>query len=111
MIINTHDQLVAAVKAGVIAKEKAVAVCYSPGASRRCEPHKATVYSPFFKTDPKGHWANHGSKAFVGKRAESVPAALAWATKRYRIKEWKGNRWGDKVPAIVQEKFPLPKTP
>lgn len=107
-IINTYDQLNAAVTAGIIPKEQAVAVFFHP--ARSVIPSRCIVCSPFFKTDPSGAaWYDHGDKAFSGRKAESVIEAMAWASKTYGITDWAGNRMRDKVPAIVQKRLPIPK--
>lgn len=50
---------------------------------------RTLVWSPFFKTAPNSAaWYDHGNKALVGDRAESLPAAVAWATTVFRIMEW-----------------------
>jgi len=111
-LVNTYDQLHAAVEEGIIPKEKAVALMYQPNDySRGGSSARMQVASPFFKTDPRPEapWYNYNTKTFLGKRSESQPLAIEWATKEYGITEWKRNRMGDLVPAIVQKKFPLPK--
>ncbi len=59
---------------------------YSPPG--RAEAQKTRVMSPSHKTDPKAHWTNDGCKTFVGRRAESMPKAMAWASANYRVDEW-----------------------
>jgi len=82
-IFNTHGILERFGERGT-----AVAVAYHPGESRRCECDKSIAFSPFFKTDPKAAWYDHGQKVFIGKRSESLPQALAWASETYGIREW-----------------------
>lgn len=109
-IINTYDQLRAAVKAGLIAKEKAVAVSYNPRPSGRmgiARCNKSTVYSPFFKTNPNSAWYDYGNKTFTGNRNASFLLAKIWASETYGITEWKPNAMRAHVPAIVQDRFPI----
>ena len=81
-IYNDHSLLV---KFGT--KGKDVALDYH--APSHAEPASGTkAYSPSHKTDPKASWYNHGCKMFIGYKAETLPLAQAWATKRYRIREW-----------------------
>ena len=82
-VINTHDLLLRFAKKG-----KDVACCYYPPDTRGVMAAKTQVYSPRYKTDPAGSWYNYGQKTFVGNKAESMPQAIAWASKRYGIREW-----------------------
>ena len=56
-----------------------------------------------YLTDPKGHWRDNGHKTFTVYRREEKEAklkeAIAWASKRYGIKEWERDPWGDWHPA------------
>lgn len=54
------------------------------------------------KTDPTGPWYNNGHKTFSGKRDESLPLALAWASERFGIKNWRRNAMGDYIDADKQ---------
>lgn len=110
-IINTHDQLTAAVEAGVITKRQAIAVSYDArpeGRMGMAQGDKASVWSPYFDTDPQAAWYNYKKKTFVGNRSESVPKALEWAAAIAGVTQWSGNRQRCKVPAIVQKRFPIP---
>ncbi len=112
--MNTYDQLIEAVRLGIIPKEKAVAVSYTPSSRGRmgyAQCDKSSVYSPFFNTEPKSAWCDNGMKSFVGNRKESLPEALAWATAKYGITDWKGNAMGDKVPAVVHKGVPMKREP
>lgn len=109
MIINTHDQLKEAVKLGFIQQEMAVAISYRRGEPKMCTTNKSSIWSPYFKTDPDSAWYDYGNLAFIGKKTESLPKAIDWATNKYGIIEWKRNRMGDLVPEIVQAKVPIPK--
>lgn len=83
-IINTWDVLT---KFGT--KRNAIAVSYSRAPSGRMgygDFNHATVWSPFFKTDPEEH--RYNGKVFGGNRAKSIPKAVAWATEKYGITEW-----------------------
>lgn len=109
-LINTYDQLKAAVELGVISRSKAVSISYHPRPTGRmgmAQISKSVVYSPFFKTDPNAPWYDYGNKTFSGKRSESFEKAKEWASETYGIKEWKANRMRCHVPAEVQDKFPL----
>lgn len=113
-IINTYDQLKAAVEAGLIPKEKAVAVSYYPRPSgmmgwAMCD--KTQVFSPFFTTDPKAALYDYNQKTFIGRRSESFPKAKTWASETYGITEWKPNMMRAHVPSIVQERFPIRRKP
>jgi hypothetical protein len=111
-IVNTHDQLVAAVNAGTIQKDQAISVSYR---ARPGEVSKAVVGSPYFKTDEDAHWMDYGRKTFSahfnGGWRKSIEVAKEWATETYGISEWARNRVGDWVPAIVNKKHPIPKPP
>ena len=63
-----------------------VAVDYSQ--SDRMRLGGAHVWSPTFRTNPDAHWLDYGKKRFSGRRAESLPAAKAWASEKYGIEEW-----------------------
>jgi len=46
------------------------------------------IYSPSHRTDPQARRHDHRCKTFVGERSESMPRALAWASRRYGVTEW-----------------------
>lgn len=114
-LINTHDQLAAAVAAGTIGKKRAVAVSYHARPSGRmgsADCSKAQVWAAFFVVAPKAPWYDYGQKSFypISKRwHEAVEEAKEWASETFGIKEWKRNRFGDFVPAEVNDKHPIPK--
>ncbi len=113
-IINTNDQLKAAVEAGTIGKSKAVAVSYHARMSGRmgyADCSRAEVWSPFFKADPDAAWYCYGAKHFSAGQnwRESIEEAKRWASKKYGIKKWARNSFGGFVTAIVNEKHPIPK--
>ena len=108
-IINTWDQLKAAVEAGITPRGQAVAISYTNPDYRSVLPQRSQVWSPFFNVDPKSHYSDNGAKSFTGLRAESLPRAKEWAAERYGVKEWKRNRMHDYVPAAVNDAFPIPK--
>lgn len=64
-------------------------------------PQKSAVYSPFGKTDPNAAWYDYGCKAFVGKRSESMPQALAWAEAQYGVSEWAPSPFGGYIPKAI----------
>ncbi len=55
-----------------------------------------------YKTDPKSHWKDDGHITFtINGRADNpvqLKKALALATKRYGVKEWEKDPWGDWHP-------------
>lgn len=112
-LCNASDQLRAAVAAKLLPQKHALAI--SP------REHKAEVYSPFFKTDPKAAWYNHGKKVFYGMgrgvhgRAATLAAfneAVKWVQDTYGYTgPWLGNALQQKVPAIVQKNFPIKRRP
>jgi hypothetical protein len=111
-IINTYDQLKAAVSAGILPKNQALAVTYHARPQGRmgiAMCNKSQVYSPFFKTDPNSAWYDYGHKTFIGNRAESFPKAKEWASEQYGITDWLPNAMRCHVPAIVQKRFPIRK--
>lgn len=68
----------------------------------RASANKTTVWSPFRKLVPKGHWQDHGAKAFTGARRKSQAEALAWAAEHLKITEW--------VPCPADPTALIPKT-
>lgn len=108
-IINTHDQLVAAVRAKIIPKKHALAISYTAPA-RHVIASGLHAWSPFFKTDPHSSaWYHNKIKHFVGlDRVQGLPEAIAWVSVTYGYEgAWVGNAMRDKVPAIVQKMFPI----
>jgi hypothetical protein len=114
-LINTHDQLVAAVEAGTITKRQAIAVSYYAKPSGRmgyAECARAAVWSPFFAVDPQARWYEHGAKSFLrmsGPWKDAVKQAKKWASDRFKISAWARNRVGEWVPTIVNENHPIPR--
>lgn len=99
-IFNTHELLK---RFGV--KGKDVAVSYCPPLPRMVQAARSYVYSPSHKTDEQAGWYDYGRKAFIGKQAESMPRALAWASELYEIDEWAPDPTsrGSKVPKYVAD--------
>lgn len=83
-------------------KGRDVAVSYSPGGVG-ARVSGSRVWSPSFKTNPGSPWYDRDQKTFAGLRVKSFPLALAWATERYGIEEWKPSPMsrGERVPAYV----------
>lgn len=119
-LINTWDQLRAAVLLGVIQQDRAVAVGWSWNLGRGHYRTGAQVWSPFFDVGDreKAHWTDvwHGQKVprhFHSLRHDGLTgarkAAIAWAMQTYGYTEFKRNRVGDWVPAEVQKALPIPK--
>lgn len=110
-IINTAMQLHAAADTKLLPREHLLAIMQGE--------HGVHVWSPFFKTDPAAAWFNHGKKTFYavevvgGARARTAAAfglALAWVQETYGYAgPWAGNAHRNKVPEIVQKKFPIKK--
>lgn len=101
-IYNTHDMLKR------FAEQGEDVSCYfiGYGDGRSMQVAGTRVYSPSHQTDSKAHFLNRGCKTFLGPRDESMPLALAWASKKYSIKEWAvdpTDRNG-KVPSIVRKR-------
>lgn len=84
-IINTWDILT---KFAVKGKTDVACSFRGPGDSRLCMCAASQVYSPSRNTDPTEAWYNYGRKTFVGKQSESMPLAIAWASKEFGIDEW-----------------------
>lgn len=110
-IVNTFDQLKAAVAAKIIPKKHALALS-------RGEHGTVIVWSPFFKTDLKAAWYHHEQKAFFGdgvghaRHANGNKKAAAWVRTKYGYAGgWKRNAIQDLVPLIVQERLPIPRRP
>ena len=113
-IINTWDQLVAAVRTKLLPKKHGLSISHG-------EHGKAQVWSPYFLTDPSkdNAWYNYGRKTFYGdgnSRAlaykDAVEKAKAWVQETYGYEgEWKGNSMRDLVPVVAHKNFPLRKLP
>lgn len=107
-IVNTWEQLKAAVAAKLLPKEHALAISIG-------QHGEALVWSPFFKTNPKdAAWYHHKNKAFFGRgsanerRRSAIAEAIDWARKTYGYAgAFVGNALRDQVPEIVQKKFPI----
>lgn len=82
-----------------------VFVCFSSGDRRGSVP-ASQIVQVGQKTDPEGPWYNYGNKTFLGKRSESFPKAVAWATERFGIQNWRRNGAGDYIDAS-KEYLPL----
>ncbi len=83
-IFNTHDILL---RFGVKGKTD-VAAIYYPAQARMVLGNRTSVYSPSHNTDPDSAWYDNKRKSFPGRIAESMPAAIAWASERYGITKW-----------------------
>src|SRR5574337_176262 len=92
---NTHELLVRFRLRDV----PPIACAYAP--SERWRAQKSTVYSPFGKTNPNAAWYDYGCKTFVGKRAASMPQALAWAEAQYGVREWAPSPFGGYIPKAI----------
>ncbi len=100
-VINTHDMLV---RFGQRRKDD-VACLYHVG-HRGLAP-ETVAYSPSHHTDPQETgWRGLGRKHFHGSRRESMPKAIAWATERYGIADWRRCPMepSNMVPATVLER-------
>ena len=94
-VFNTHGILTRFVVLDVTS----ISCTYAP--ADPMHSHKSTVYSPFFKTAPDAAWYDYGCKAFVGKRSESMPQALAWAEAQYGVSEWAPSPFGGYIPKAI----------
>jgi hypothetical protein len=111
-LINTHDQLIAAVEGGTIEEAKAVAVSYHAKPAGRLgwgDASGALAWSPFMVLS-ESVWRHGGAKHFPAGRnwREAVEQAKAWASEKFGITDWARNRVGDFVPAEVNAKHPIP---
>lgn len=111
-LINTYDQLKAAVEAGIITQKQAISISYAAYSGRGSSGSRWQVWSPYFKTDPEGHWTDYGKKSFPvykNNRKEILEEVKKWVADNYGITDWKFNRAREYVPSIVNEKLPIPK--
>lgn len=102
-VFNTHNLLT---RFGVKGKDIAVVYCPSPpGRMGIGRPDKTIVMSPSHKTDRGAHWTHNGCMAFSGKKTESMPKAIDWATDRYGIEKWVADPTdrSAKIPEYVLE--------
>lgn len=64
------------------------------------------VCRPGYKTNPSGHWTDHGHKTFgvYGRsvHTEALQQAREWATERYGDQQW------ERLPGIRHDLFPAP---
>lgn len=116
-IINTYDQLNAAVASG-FDKRLAISIGYSApdrSNSRDVSVAKWSVFSPFFKTNPSAAWYDYGCKTFSlsfngaphrERKGAALKAAMEWAA-RYGVTEWAKNRQGDYVAKDINDNFPI----
>ena len=128
-LINTHDQLRAAVASGLLDQQHALAIApsYSAGAGNDGPQNGWLLFSPYFDTDPTASWYHHGqlwfgypetgpallaavpvAKVRKAQKELSLQAAVAHARQVYSLPEWSRNRLGDYVPAQVESTFPIP---
>lgn len=115
MMINTHDQLVAA--------GGGVALCPNHVGIRTTRIYGWHVYrvdaaGVKIVTDPKAAWYDYGRKVFYPpadlpfheRQRAALAEAQAWVKKQgWYAGEWSRNRMGDFVPADVQKRFPIQK--
>lgn len=95
-IYNDHGLLLA------LGGKTDICISYAPYEHRSVRTRRTHVYSPSHHTDPDAWWGNHGKKTFIGKRSESMPKAIAWASEKYGITEWSTSPFGgSKIPACV----------
>lgn len=109
-LVNTWDQLHAAVAAKLIPKKHALAISYQAPA-RHVVSAGVFIWSPFFRTDPKAAWYDHFCMTFSDDREVGTVQAKLWASERGYTGEWKRNAMLDWVPAVVQENFQIKKRP
>ena len=94
-VYNTHDMLTHFRVRGI----SPIACVYFPSETMRSG--RSAVFSPFRKTDPDAAWYDYGGKTFVGKRAASMPQALAWAEAQYGVREWAPSPFGGYIPKAI----------
>ncbi len=107
MIINTWDQLKAAVEDALIPVKHSLMISVDRNGV-------ILIGSPFFDTDPKSVWYHYKKKVFFGTgrgvacRKDGIAQAMAWAAERYGYNgPWVGNAMHDKIPAIVNKTYPI----
>lgn len=105
-IVNTHDQLTAAHKTGLITGSQAVAFEWRKRSRGNSPGWRA--WSPYFQVDPKAHWSEQGAKVFRGDHKDNSEV-LAYVTRLTGITDWARNKSREWVPTIVNEKFPIRK--
>lgn len=119
-LVNTHDQNAAAGGDRVV-------IFYHRQETGRAYRSAGWVVGRFvdgksISTDPGAPWYDYGRKVFslscIGRnfgetlkdhRARVLADAIAWANKKFGIRQFVKNRLGDYVEKEVNEKFPLPK--
>ena len=69
-------------------REHDVCVSYAPASTRMAGASGARVFSPFFDAAPDAPWYDYKQKKFVGRMAEALPKAKAWAEEQYGATEW-----------------------
>jgi len=106
-IINTWDQLKAAVEDKIIPVKHSLVISVDRNGA-------ILIGSPFFDTDEKAARYFHKKKAFFGEgrgvecRKDGIEKAIAWAAERYGYRaQWVGNAMRDKVPVIVNKTYPI----
>lgn len=114
-IINTYDQLMAAMRAG---HKWPYALCREYVGHRTPYFYGWKVYHPTKATDPsKSTSLSRGYRTFsrVGAASsdrmgrEALAAAQQWVADTYGYSGlWKRNRMGDYVPADIQKQWPIP---
>lgn len=95
-VVNSHDLCRWATRNGY--DKSAVFVAYRPQDKWTLAGWQ--VIRPGYQTDPGGHWSNFGDKTFDGTGSEVRDAALAWASERYGVTEWKG------MTGLGSDRFP-----
>jgi hypothetical protein len=100
-VINTWDVLMK-----FAPPELRVAVQYKKGNGRAVSNPRSQVWKPGVVTDPTAAWYDHGNKTFLGVMDQSLPAAIAWASGKYGIKDWvpcPTDPMCTKIPKAVRE--------
>jgi hypothetical protein len=74
-----------------------VFLSYYPAEARMCRCSKWVVIGiNGHEPDPEAHWPNYGAKTFIGKmRSTALEEAKQWAGKKYGIKDWARDPFGD----------------
>ena len=116
-IINTWDQLMAAIADRISATPVAIGSAVLPYDDKQSGWY---VWSPVKPTDPTSAWYHCGCKYFSifahastrsQRKAAALVEAMKWADDNYGPFEWAKNKMGDYIPADINKAFPLRKEP
>ncbi len=110
-IINTHDQLVAALVEkhphpfAIMTREHGGLIVYHP--SQATDPTEKTCYNPGYKAF---HALHYDGLTTAKRKAAALQKAKDWVRSTYGYTgDWKRNHMRDYVPADINAQWPLPK--